>query len=77
MNAPVSTLSKQQLNMILYGTGKEKIKIELQGRNDRKSSYTAPFEGIIPNLQRRYNETKSDYIKNAISAFMQIGRAHV
>ncbi|MBQ6508639.1 MAG: excinuclease ABC subunit UvrA [Flexilinea sp.] len=71
MDAPVSTLSKQQLNMILYGTGKEKIRIELKGRNDRKSSYTAPFEGIIPNLQRRYNETKSDFIKNQISAYMR------
>ncbi len=71
MDAPVSTLSKQQLNMILYGTGKEKIKIELKGRNDRKSSYSAPFEGIIPNLQRRYNETKSDFIKNQISAYMR------
>ncbi len=71
MNAPVSSLSKQQLHIILYGTGKQTIKIELKGRNDRKSSYSAPFEGIIPNLQRRYNETKSDYIKNSISAYMR------
>ncbi|MBR6091139.1 MAG: excinuclease ABC subunit UvrA [Anaerolineaceae bacterium] len=70
-DAPVSTLSKQQRNAILYGTGKQSIRIELKGRNDRVSSYSAPFEGIIPNLQRRYNETNSDYIKNAISAFMR------
>ena len=70
-DAPVSSLTKQQLNVILYGTGKQTVKIELKGRNDRKSSYSAPFEGIIPNLQRRYNETQSDYIKNTISSFMR------
>ena len=70
-DAPVSSLSKQQRNVLLYGTGKQTIKIELKGRNDRHSSYNAPFEGIIPNLQRRYNETSSDYVKNAISAFMR------
>ena len=70
-DVPVSTLSKQQRNVLLYGTGKQTIKIELKGRNDRRSSYSAPFEGIIPNLQRRYNETNSDYIKNTISAFMR------
>ena len=71
MDAPVSSLSKQQLNVILYGTGKQAIKIELKGPNNRKSSYSAPFEGIIPNLQRRYNETNSDYVKNSISAYMR------
>ena len=71
LDAPISSLSKQQLNVILYGTGKQTVKIELTGRNDRKSSYSAPFEGIIPNLQRRYNETKSDFIKNQINAFMR------
>ena len=70
-DAPVSTLSKQQRNVLLYGTGKQTVKIELQGRNDRRSSYNAPFEGVIPNLQRRYNETKSDYIKNQINQFMR------
>ena len=43
----------------------------MTGRNDRRSSYNAPFEGVIPNLQRRYNETKSDYIKNQISQYMR------
>ena len=71
LNAPVNTLSKQQLNVLLYGTGRQTMRIELKGRNDRKSSYNAPFEGIIPNLQRRYNETKSDFIKNQISQFMR------
>ncbi|MBQ6505538.1 MAG: excinuclease ABC subunit UvrA [Flexilinea sp.] len=70
-DAPVSKLTKQQLNVLLYGTGKQTIKIELKGRNERRSSYNAPFEGIIPNLQRRYNETSSDYIKNQISQFMR------
>ena len=70
-DAPVSTYTKQQLQVLLYGTGKQAIQVELKGRNERRSSYKAPFEGIIPNLMRRYNETKSDYIKNAISQYMR------
>ena len=70
-DVPVSSMSKQQRDVILYGSGKQSVKIELTGRGDRKSSYSAPFEGIIPNLQRRYNETKSDFIKNQINAYMR------
>ncbi|MBQ6517941.1 MAG: excinuclease ABC subunit UvrA [Anaerolineaceae bacterium] len=70
-DAPINTLTKQQRSVLLYGSGKQTVKIELKGRNDRRSSYNAPFEGIIPNLQRRYNETSSDYIKNQISQFMR------
>jgi len=43
----------------------------LTGRNDRKSTYRAPFEGVIPNLERRYNETNSDYIRDRIAEFMK------
>lgn len=67
---PFEKLSKEQQQVILYGTGKKSLKIELKGRNQRTSSYMAPFEGVIPNLERRYNETNSDYIKATINAFM-------
>ncbi len=71
LDAPFSTLSADQKAVLFYGTGTKKIKIELKGRNERYSSYEAAFEGIIPNLTRRYNETKSDYIKNQIGQYMR------
>ncbi len=71
LDAPFSSLSADQKAVLFYGTGSKKIKIELKGRHERYSSYEAAFEGIIPNLTRRYNETKSDYIKNQIGQYMR------
>lgn len=70
LNTPFRNLTKEQQKVILYGTGKNSLKMELKGRNQRYSSYQAPFEGVIPNLERRYHETNSDYIKEQIAAFM-------
>jgi len=70
LNAPVKTLAREHLNLILYGTGNESISVTLEGRNDRKTSFTTSFEGVIPNLERRYRETQSEYIKAKISEFM-------
>jgi len=70
LNAPVKTISQENLNRILYGTGSEAINVTLEGRNDRKTSFQANFEGVIPNLERRYRETQSEYIRAKISEFM-------
>ncbi len=56
--------------MILYGTGSESINVTLEGRNERKTSFQTSFEGVIPNLERRYRETQSEYIKAKISEYM-------
>ncbi len=63
-------LSESQQETILYGTGSRDINIEYQGAN---SVYITnkPFEGIINNLQRRYMETDSDYIKKEIENYMK------
>jgi excinuclease ABC subunit A len=71
LDAPISTLSAQKLKYILYGTGSTNVEMKLTGRNNRVSTYKAPFEGIIPNLERRYNETNSEFIRSRISDFMQ------
>lgn len=70
LDAPVNTLSKDNLNRILYGTGAEQLTISMDGRNDRKTTFQTNFEGVIPNLERRYRETQSEYIRNKISEFM-------
>jgi len=70
LNAPVSSLSRENLNRILYGTGSEQFTITMDGRNERRTTFQASFEGVIPNMERRYKETQSEYIRNKISEFM-------
>lgn len=70
LDKPVSELSENQLNIVLYGTGGKLLKMEMVGRNERISTYQAPFEGVIPNLERRYNETNSEYIRSKITEYM-------
>jgi excinuclease ABC subunit A len=70
MDAPVNTLSKEQLNIILYGTGGREVTVHFNGRNERQSTFQTSFEGIVPNLERRYRETNSDYVRTKISEFM-------
>jgi excinuclease ABC subunit A len=70
LNAPVSDLAPEKLHFILYGTGQESVSMTLTGRNDRQSHFETAFEGVIPNLERRYRETNSEYIRNKISEFM-------
>ena len=69
LDAPVSELSEKALNVILYGTGKDKIRIEYE-RDGRKSSFSSPFEGIVTNLERRYRETSSDSQKEVYEGYM-------
>ncbi|MFO7295709.1 MAG: excinuclease ABC subunit UvrA, partial [Clostridia bacterium] len=65
---PVEDLPKEIVDIILYGTRGEKIKVKY----DRNGSgyFMAPFEGIIPNLQRRYYETDSEVAREEIEAYM-------
>lgn len=69
LSAPVETLTTEQLNIILYGTNEE-FTINLEGRNNRMVTYNSTFEGVINNLQRRYKETNSEYIREKISSWM-------
>ncbi|HPD90688.1 MAG TPA: excinuclease ABC subunit UvrA, partial [Bacillota bacterium] len=56
---------------LLYGTGDRHLKYYYESRNTGSRSYRDhPFEGILPNLERRYRETNSNYIKEKMEAFM-------
>ena len=64
---PIKKLPKDFLNKILYGTGDEEIDFEYTSSAGTRK-YTAPFEGVIPTLERRHNETKS----NGMRAFYEM-----
>jgi excinuclease ABC subunit A len=70
LNAPVGTIPKEKLDIIFYGTKGEDVTVHYQNRDGRQATFRTPFEGVIRNLERRYNETNSDYMRDRISQFM-------
>ncbi len=68
---PFKSLPKKIGEIFLYGSGKEEIKFYFE-KDDRRHFYNRPFEGIIPNLERRYHETDSFYIREEIERYMSI-----
>ncbi len=71
LDTPVKDLPKEIYNMLLYGNGGEKIKMNYNTRTF-SGSYSSAWEGIIPNLERRYRETSSDYTKMEIERYMVV-----
>jgi excinuclease ABC subunit A len=66
---PVEAFSPEVLDMILYGTDREQT-FEYTSRGGKTWEYRASFEGVVNNLQRRYGETSSEYVKEEIEKFM-------
>ena len=70
LNEPISTFSEEQMKMILYGTNGTEVEVRYTRKSGRISTWHSPFEGLIPNLERRFNETSSEYMRNRIMEFM-------
>lgn len=70
LDAPVRTIPPEKLNVILYGTNGHEVTVHYRSRNGRTATFQTPFEGVISNLQRRYNETTSEYMRDKIAEFM-------
>ena len=68
-DVPIKKLPKEFLNKILYGTGTEEIDFEYQSAAGTRK-FTAPFEGVIPTLDRRYRETKSQGMRDFYEMYM-------
>ncbi len=69
IDKPIKDFSADKLEILLYGTGRETYSVSYY-KNGRKRTYDTRFEGIIPNLTRRYRETKSDYTRRQIQNYM-------
>ena len=69
LDVPVKNLKKEQLDVFLYGTGATELELR-RPASLGGGKYKTPFEGIIPNLERRYRETNSDYSKAVIEETM-------
>ncbi len=69
LDTPVGNLPKDIMHKILYGTDGERLKLVRRSEYGT-GTYETPFEGIINNLERRFRETKSAWIKEEIESFM-------
>ncbi len=69
LDVPVRELTKEQLDIFLYGSGNTELELR-RPASLGGGKYKTAFEGIIPNLERRYRETNSDYSKSVIEETM-------
>ena len=59
-------------DLFLYGTNGEPVQVTYRNRYGRRRSYQTRFEGIIPNLERRYRETDSEFSREKIEEYMSV-----
>jgi len=70
MDKPFRELPPEKQRLILYGTQGEYVRVHYQNRDGRQATFETQFEGVIGNLERRYRETTSEYIREKISEYM-------
>ncbi|HET7626948.1 MAG TPA: excinuclease ABC subunit UvrA [Bacillales bacterium] len=70
MDVPVKNLPKKQMDIILYGSDKERIYFRYENDFGRVRENHIVFEGVLPNVERRYRETASDFIREQMEGYM-------
>jgi excinuclease ABC subunit A len=71
LNTPIKNLSEKQLNIVLYGSAGKNYNVNYQSERF-SGELTTEFEGVIPNLERRFQQTESDYIRKEIEQYMRV-----
>ena len=67
---PVRDLEPEHLHLVLYGNKSKKVTIRHKTQRGRTYSWDTTFEGVIPNLERRYRDTESDHTRQEIERYM-------
>jgi excinuclease ABC subunit A len=70
LNKPFGKLPKDLQKILFYGVEGRRFRVSYVTKEGRNHSYDANFEGVIPNLERRYKETESEYIRGEIEKYM-------
>jgi excinuclease ABC subunit A len=70
LDKPFAKLNEAQKHILFYGNRTEEIQITYTNREGAKRVYKAHFEGVITNLERRYLETSSDYVRSKLEEYM-------
>ena len=67
---PVKDLAEEHLKLVLYGNNERRVTVRHRTRRGQTYSWDTNFEGVIPNLERRYNRTDSDYVRHEVERYM-------
>ncbi len=70
VETPWKELSRQQRDVILYGSGQESIELSFFSESGRSLTKQQPFEGILRNMERRYRETESNTVREELARFI-------
>ncbi len=70
LDIPINQLTDAQMRILFYGSGQETVSVTYINREGDKREYRTKYEGIINNLQRRYHESTSDYVRSRLEDFM-------
>ena len=68
--APIERFSQDQIDVLLYGTRKKRIRVRHRDKNGRIHDYSTAYEGVVINLARRYRQTESDAMRADIERYM-------
>ncbi len=69
LDIPVKDIPQDKLDLLFYGTNGEKMAMQRTG-GSMEGTYTSDFEGLVNNLERRFNETNSEYMRHEIANYM-------
>ena len=72
LETPWQDLDADQRDFFLHGTNGDRVQVSYRNRFGRRRSYATQFEGIVPNLERRYKETDSDFAREKIEEYMTL-----
>ncbi len=70
MDKPWGKLTEAQRQTILFGTSDQKVRVEYKNRMGDQRAFDTAFEGVIPNLMRRYRDSSSEWIREKIEEYM-------
>jgi excinuclease ABC subunit A len=72
LDTPWEDLPEEDQDLFLFGEDGERVYVKYRNRMGRRRSYMARLEGVVPNLERRFRETDSDYMREKIEEYMSV-----
>ena len=70
LDTPLRKLDEPQREVLMRGTAGDKVPVQYETRSGRVRSYEVAWEGVLPNLERRYRETESEWVRSGIERYM-------
>jgi excinuclease ABC subunit A len=70
LDVPVKDLPPEALDVVLHGSKGQMVTVRYKSKSGRPRSYDVAYEGVIPNLKRRYEATSSDYVREELERYM-------